>query len=186
MAARGRRRRPGGGARACRAIGPSCATTAAGLRRRLPDRGDHDCGPARRGRRLDVDYGRCVVCQLCTEACPTGAMSRLARLGVRRARREDLVWAERAGAGASRARRRRTAGVPPQPAHPPCRRRLLQRLRVRAAGAEQSVLQSAPARHLLHAVAALRRSAAGHRAGDPCDAASRCAPPTRRCRSRAG
>ncbi len=24
---------------------------------------------------LDIDYGRCVVCQLCTEACPTGAMS---------------------------------------------------------------------------------------------------------------
>jgi formate hydrogenlyase subunit 6/NADH:ubiquinone oxidoreductase subunit I len=23
--------------------------------------------------RLEVDYGRCVVCQLCVEACPTGA-----------------------------------------------------------------------------------------------------------------
>src|SRR5579862_6369381 len=25
--------------------------------------------------RLEVDYGRCVVCQLCVEACPTGAAS---------------------------------------------------------------------------------------------------------------
>lgn len=44
--------------------------------------------------RLEVDYGRCVVCQLCTEACPTGAMSpsRDWAFGVRR--REDLLWAE--------------------------------------------------------------------------------------------
>ncbi len=43
---------------------------------------------------LDVDYGRCVVCQLCTEACPTGAMSASHdwAFGVRR--REDLLWAE--------------------------------------------------------------------------------------------
>jgi len=47
-------------------------------------------GPAR----LEVDYGRCVVCQLCTEACPTGAMSASHdwAFGVRR--REDLLWAE--------------------------------------------------------------------------------------------
>ena len=32
---------------------------------------------------LFVDYGRCVVCQLCTEACPTGAMDAFQRLGVR-------------------------------------------------------------------------------------------------------
>ena len=44
--------------------------------------------------RLEVDYGRCVVCQLCTEACPTGAMSASHdwAFGVRR--REDLRWAE--------------------------------------------------------------------------------------------
>jgi len=46
--------------------------------------------------RLQVDYGRCVVCQLCTEACPTGAMAPSGdwAFGVRR--REDLVWAEAA------------------------------------------------------------------------------------------
>ena len=27
------------------------------------------------GARLEVDYGRCVACQLCVEACPTGAAS---------------------------------------------------------------------------------------------------------------
>jgi Ni,Fe-hydrogenase III small subunit/ferredoxin len=42
---------------------------------------------------LEVDYGRCVVCQLCTEACPTGAMTASFdwAFGVRR--REDLQWA---------------------------------------------------------------------------------------------
>lgn len=41
---------------------------------------------------LSVDYGRCVVCQLCTEACPTGAMeaSQDWAFGVRD--RADLVW----------------------------------------------------------------------------------------------
>ncbi len=42
--------------------------------------------------RLDIDYGRCVVCQLCTEACPTGAMATSPdwAFGVRK--RDDLVW----------------------------------------------------------------------------------------------
>jgi Ni,Fe-hydrogenase III small subunit/ferredoxin len=42
--------------------------------------------------RLDVDYGRCIVCQLCAEACPTGAMitSTDWAFGVRA--REDLIW----------------------------------------------------------------------------------------------
>ncbi|OJU25813.1 MAG: NADH:ubiquinone oxidoreductase [Nitrobacter sp. 62-13] len=41
---------------------------------------------------LSVDYGRCVVCQLCTEACPGGAMepSHDWAFGVRD--RTDLVW----------------------------------------------------------------------------------------------
>jgi formate hydrogenlyase subunit 7 len=41
---------------------------------------------------LSVDYGRCVVCQLCTEACPTGAMapSNDWAFGVRD--RAELVW----------------------------------------------------------------------------------------------
>ncbi len=42
--------------------------------------------------RLEVDYGRCVVCQLCTEVCPTGALTPSFdwAFGVRR--REDLIW----------------------------------------------------------------------------------------------
>jgi len=42
---------------------------------------------------VEVDYGRCVVCQLCIEACPTGAMAASTdwAFGVRR--REDLQWA---------------------------------------------------------------------------------------------
>jgi Ni,Fe-hydrogenase III small subunit/ferredoxin len=43
--------------------------------------------------RLEVDYGRCVVCQLCTEACPTGAMAQSGDWAFGVARREDLVWA---------------------------------------------------------------------------------------------
>ena len=48
------------------------------------------------GRRVELDYGRCVVCQLCTEACPTGAMEPSGdwAFGVRR--REDLRTAETA------------------------------------------------------------------------------------------
>lgn len=43
---------------------------------------------------LAVDYGRCIVCQLCTEACPTGAMapSNDWAFGVRE--RADLVWSD--------------------------------------------------------------------------------------------
>jgi len=42
--------------------------------------------------RLSVDYGRCVVCQMCVEVCPTGAFTASSdwAFGVRR--REDLVW----------------------------------------------------------------------------------------------
>src|SRR5487761_622522 len=49
---------------------------------------------------LEIDYGRCVVCQLCTEACPTGALTPSAdwAFGVRR--REDLVWQREAAAPA--------------------------------------------------------------------------------------
>jgi Ni,Fe-hydrogenase III small subunit/ferredoxin len=48
--------------------------------------------PASAGGKLDVDYGRCVVCQLCTEACPTGAMTTSSdwAFGVRA--RNDLIW----------------------------------------------------------------------------------------------
>ncbi|MGH7113202.1 MAG: NADH-quinone oxidoreductase subunit NuoB [Stellaceae bacterium] len=56
--------------------------------------------PAGSDSRLEIDYGRCVVCQLCTEVCPTGALAPSAdwAFGVRR--REDLVWQSAAVAGA--------------------------------------------------------------------------------------
>jgi Ni,Fe-hydrogenase III small subunit/ferredoxin len=43
---------------------------------------------------LAIDYGRCVVCQLCTEACPAGAMMASGdwAFGVRE--REDLIWSQ--------------------------------------------------------------------------------------------
>ena len=117
---------------------------------------------------LFVDYGRCVVCQLCTEACPTGAMepSNDWAFGVRD--RADLVWsnetARPVGCNAVGPKR-----VSPQPAHSSCRRRLLQRLRVRTASPQQPFLQSPSLRNLLHPVAALRRSASRHGTGDTCD-----------------
>jgi len=48
---------------------------------------------------LEIDYGRCVVCQLCTEACPTGALTPSSdwAFGVRR--RADLVWQTGSAAG---------------------------------------------------------------------------------------
>lgn len=44
---------------------------------------------------LAVDYGRCITCQLCTEACPSGAMEPSGdwAFGVRE--RDDLIWSGR-------------------------------------------------------------------------------------------
>lgn len=76
-----------------------------GMPRYDPDKcapGCHECAAVcpteaiqvRQGGGLDVDYGRCVVCQLCTEACPEGAMTPSTdwAFGVRN--REDLRWTE--------------------------------------------------------------------------------------------
>ena len=59
------------------------------MRNRLPD-------PRDRGarRRLAVDYGRCVVCQLCTEACPTDAMTPSEDWAFGVTDRQDLLWSE--------------------------------------------------------------------------------------------
>lgn len=53
---------------------------------------------------LDVDYGRCVVCQLCTEACPTAAMAKSTdwAFGVRQ--RQELHWLDPPPEGTSRRR----------------------------------------------------------------------------------
>jgi Ni,Fe-hydrogenase III small subunit/Pyruvate/2-oxoacid:ferredoxin oxidoreductase delta subunit len=58
---------------------------------------------------LAIDYGRCVVCQLCTEACPNGAMesSEDWAFGVRD--RRDLVWSEHAKRSAPQAASQRAA-----------------------------------------------------------------------------
>ncbi len=39
-----------------------------------------------------VDYGRCVVCQMCVEVCPTGAFSASDDWAFGSRTREDLVW----------------------------------------------------------------------------------------------
>ncbi len=44
--------------------------------------------------RLAVDYGRCVVCQLCTEACPTGAMTPSEDWAFGVTDRQDLHWSD--------------------------------------------------------------------------------------------
>jgi Ni,Fe-hydrogenase III small subunit/Pyruvate/2-oxoacid:ferredoxin oxidoreductase delta subunit len=42
--------------------------------------------------RLNIDYGRCIVCQLCTEACPTGAITTSSDWAFGARSREDLIW----------------------------------------------------------------------------------------------
>ena len=41
---------------------------------------------------VTVDYGRCVVCQLCVEACPTGAFTSSDEWAFGSRRRDELVW----------------------------------------------------------------------------------------------
>lgn len=65
----------------CRACADICPTRAITLR---PE--DGASGP------LDVDYGRCIVCQLCTEACPSGAMSTSSDWAFGVQDRNDLIW----------------------------------------------------------------------------------------------
>jgi len=80
--------------------------------------------------RVAVDYGRCVTCQMCVEACPTGAFSGSDdwAFGVRS--REDLIWATPRPHATAGAQRRDSSRLRPQSACAPCRCRFLQRLRV--------------------------------------------------------
>lgn len=50
--------------------------------------------------RLAVDYGRCVTCQLCVEACPTGAFTSSPDWAFGARTREDLIWAQAAASPA--------------------------------------------------------------------------------------
>jgi Ni,Fe-hydrogenase III small subunit/ferredoxin len=61
----------------CRACADACPTEAISIR------------PSGE---LVLDYGRCVVCQLCTEVCPTGAMRTSSDWAFGVADRADLVW----------------------------------------------------------------------------------------------
>jgi Ni,Fe-hydrogenase III small subunit/ferredoxin len=88
----------------CKACAGVCPTKAITLRE-----------PGQAGGRLNIDYGRCVVCQLCAEECPSGAIEPSSdwAFGVRK--REDLVWQEKpatlTAAGPSRGAFRRSLHI---------------------------------------------------------------------------
>jgi Ni,Fe-hydrogenase III small subunit/ferredoxin len=65
----------------CRACADACPTEAIRI-----------SPPNTRKHQLDVDYGRCVVCQLCIEACPTGAMAPSSDWAFGARNRQDLIW----------------------------------------------------------------------------------------------
>jgi Ni,Fe-hydrogenase III small subunit/ferredoxin len=49
--------------------------------------------------RPQVDWGRCIVCQRCTEVCPTQAFSPSNDWAVAVRHREDLVWSDQPASG---------------------------------------------------------------------------------------
>lgn len=46
------------------------------------------------GARIDIDYGRCITCQLCVEVCPDGALQASGDWALAVRDRDDLVWRE--------------------------------------------------------------------------------------------
>ena len=56
--------------------------------------------------RVKVDYGRCVVCQMCVEACPSGAFTTSSDWAFGSRTREDLIWTRAAGSADATALKR--------------------------------------------------------------------------------
>jgi formate hydrogenlyase subunit 7 len=52
--------------------------------------------------RAQVDWGRCIVCQRCTQVCPTGAFTESADWAMGVSERADLIWDDAPGTRAAR------------------------------------------------------------------------------------
>jgi Ni,Fe-hydrogenase III small subunit/Pyruvate/2-oxoacid:ferredoxin oxidoreductase delta subunit len=84
-------------------VEPTVAANGKGGEQNDNDAGTRPPGVAEAHRPPDVDWGRCIVCQRCTEVCPTGAFVPSDDWAVGVAHREDLHWVEpRAMLSASR------------------------------------------------------------------------------------
>lgn len=59
--------------------------------------------------RLNVDYGRCIACQVCVEVCPTGAMEPTADWAFAVRERGDLIWQESLASPQAEALKRKVA-----------------------------------------------------------------------------
>ncbi len=175
---------------ACRATTRSAATRAAPLAPKSAQPRRSPCAKRRPppADASNIDYGRCVVCQLCTEACPTEAMvpSSDWAFGVRA--RADLVFQEEATAA--------TAAPAPSAGSRRAFRRSLHVRHVDAGscnGCESELQALNNPFYNLHRLGIFFTASprfadllAGDRPGDQRDARRRCAPPTKRWRSRAG
>jgi len=61
--------------------------------------------------RLNLDYGRCIACQLCVETCPTGALTGSNDWAFGVANRDDLLWKDAMGSADARTLKRRVEQV---------------------------------------------------------------------------
>ncbi|MGB9430290.1 MAG: NADH-quinone oxidoreductase subunit NuoB [Gammaproteobacteria bacterium] len=61
--------------------------------------------------RLNVDYGRCIACQVCVEVCPTGAMQASGDWAFAARERDDLKWKDALHSPEAKELRSRVAGT---------------------------------------------------------------------------